>query len=66
MFYASKFDSDLSKWDVSRVENVSYMFMNSPFSGDISEWNMSRVENMYGMLVRSGQPHLRDNKLRES
>ena len=67
MFWRSKFDGDISKWNVSRVGNMSYMFMNSPFSGDISGWDMSRVENMYGMLVGSGRPHLyTDNKLKES
>jgi len=38
MFANSQFNSDISKWNVSRVEDMEGMFENSQFSGDISKW----------------------------
>jgi surface protein len=38
MFVFSKFNGDLSKWDVSNVETMSYMFCRSEFNQDISNW----------------------------
>ena len=35
---------DISKWDVSNVENMSYMFNQSNFNGDISKWNVRKVK----------------------
>ena len=34
------FDGDISKWDVSNVENMNYMFSGSKFTGNISSWNV--------------------------
>lgn len=58
MFKRSNFNSDLSKWDTSKVEDMREMFMGSGFSGDISGWNVSRVvsirkifSNMTGRLT---------------
>lgn len=36
MFQASKFDSDISRWDVRNVRTMIGMFSYSNFSGDIS------------------------------
>jgi hypothetical protein len=36
MFEHSKFDGDLSNWDVSNVTNMKEMFCESKFTGDIS------------------------------
>ena len=41
---------DISKWDVSKVENMESMFESSGFNGDISKWDVSNVENMQFMF----------------
>jgi surface protein len=38
MFYSSKFNNDISSWDVSSVENMDSMFIKSKFNGDVSNW----------------------------
>ena len=42
----SQFNSDLSKWDVSRVNSIGYMFGFTSFNGDISKWNVGAVMDM--------------------
>jgi hypothetical protein len=32
------YKGDISKWDVSSVEDMSGMFARSVFNGDISQW----------------------------
>ena len=49
----SRFNGDISKWDVSNVENMSDMFYNSSFNGDISKWDVSNVKNMGGTFMHS-------------
>ena len=49
----SEFNGDISKWNVSRVEDMSYMFSESKFNGDISKWDVSNVEDMSGMFSHS-------------
>ena len=44
------FNGDISKWDVSSVEDMSYMFAGSIFDGDISAWDVSGVTTMCGMF----------------
>jgi surface protein len=51
MFMNSKFNGDISKWDISNVENMNTMFWNSKFNSDISNWNVSKVEIMWVCLV---------------
>ena len=42
---------DISRWDVSKVNNMWGMFKNCKnFNQDISRWDVSKVENMYGMF----------------
>ena len=48
-----KFNGDISKWDVSNVTNMKYMFYNSSFTNNISNWNVSNVTNMYRMFEYS-------------
>ena len=48
-----KFNGDISKWNVSKVENMEGMFSESNFNGDISEWNVSNVTNMTRMFAHS-------------
>ena len=50
MFNESKFDGDLSEWDVSNVWYMQNMFKNSVFNGDISTWDVSNVETMRDMF----------------
>jgi hypothetical protein len=47
LFSKSKFNGDISKWDVSHVVNMDYMFTHSIFNSDINNWNVSNVVNMY-------------------
>merc|ERR1719265_1197101 len=55
MFYnATSFNGDISKWDVSRVQNMGDMFRHAAcFNGDISKWDVSNVEDMSGMFRRA-------------
>ena len=48
-----QFNGNISKWDVSRVEDMHAMFAGSQFSGDISEWDVSSVKYMYNMFYGS-------------
>jgi len=47
------FNGNISKWDVSNVKSMSYMFASSKFNGDISNWNVSEVNDMSSMFSRS-------------
>ncbi|SHK66702.1 BspA family leucine-rich repeat surface protein [Fibrobacter sp. UWB12] len=49
-FKRSKFNGDISQWNVSNVTDMSFMFLESRFNGDISQWNVSNVTNMYYMF----------------
>jgi surface protein len=51
---ASRFNKDISKWDVGKVENMRGMFVNSHFHQDIGNWNVSNVKNMSYMFFASG------------
>ena len=49
--YASTFNQDLSKWDVSAVTNMRSMFyLASTFNQDLSKWDVSAVTNMESMF----------------
>ena len=53
MILYSKFNGDLSNWDVSNVEDMRFMFSNSSFTcenGDISKWDVSNVRDMSYMF----------------
>ena len=45
MFSGSKFNKDISKWDVSNVTNMDEMFANSEFNQNISNWNTYKVKH---------------------
>ena len=51
MFRYSKFNGDISKWDVSNVTNMGSMFFDSEFNGDISKWDVSKVTNNVHIFV---------------
>lgn len=48
-----KFNGDISRWDTSNVECMSYMFYKSYFNGDISRWDVRKVTSFEGMFERS-------------
>jgi len=52
--YASKFNSDLSSWDVSNVTNMDLMFRNSSFNSNIGNWDVSKVTSMRYMFEYTG------------
>merc|ERR1719183_1516491 len=48
---ASAFNADLSKWDVSAVTNMEFMFLEaSSFDQDLSKWDVSKVTDMMCMF----------------
>ena len=56
IFEWSKFNGDISKWNVSNVKNMNSMFWGSSFTGkngDISKWDVSKVKDMYCMFYYS-------------
>ena len=56
MFTYSKFNGDISNWDVSKVKNMQEMFYNSKFTGEngnISNWDVSNVKVMSYMFDKS-------------
>jgi len=46
MFEQSPFNGDISKWSVSKVENMTYMFAHSNFNKPIGNWDVSNVETI--------------------
>ncbi len=51
--YTKNFNGDISKWDVSNVEDMNYMFYKSNFNGNISKWDVSKVKHMNYMFSHS-------------
>jgi surface protein len=46
-----RFNGDISKWDVSNVKDMEYMFCNATtFNQPLNNWNVSNVDNMFGMF----------------
>ena len=51
LFEYTDFNGNISKWDVSNVENMSRMFYHcKSFNQDISRWDVSKVTDMGGMF----------------
>ena len=51
LFEYSDFNGNISKWDVSNVTSMEYMFfVCKSFNQDISSWDVSNVTNMEGMF----------------
>jgi surface protein len=53
MLACSKFNGDLSQWDVSNVTSMHKMFSVSKFNGNISQWDVSSVQDMSCMFHNS-------------
>ena len=48
---AKSFNGDLSKWNVGKVTDVSFMFREAlVFNQDLSTWNVGKVTDMQGMF----------------
>ena len=41
LFYKTKFNGDISKWNVRNVKNMMWMFTESHFCKDISNWKIN-------------------------
>ena len=53
MFYgASRFNADLSSWDVSNVTNMQGLFTSTNLDCDLSSWDVSNVTNMLNTFTR--------------
>ena len=64
---AELFESDISKWDVSQVTDVSDMFSGARmFESDISQWDVSRVTKMDRMFYNVLHKYLRLPGTKES
>merc|ERR1712032_1594844 len=51
---AKAFNQDLSKWDVSRVIDMSSMFHDAEaFNQDLSKWDVSHVTDMGSMFFQA-------------
>ena len=51
LFEGTDFNGNISKWDVSNVINMRYIFSGcKSFNQDISNWNVSNVTNMSYMF----------------
>ena len=56
LFFKSKFNGDISNWDVSNVESMNGVFEFSEFTGengDISNWDVRNVKDMSYMFMKS-------------
>jgi surface protein len=53
MFEETKINKNISKWDISKVEIMCFIFKNSKFNGDISNWNVSNVNDLEGAFMYS-------------
>ena len=56
-FARNRFNGDISKWDVSNVTDMKFMFCDTDFNKDISNWDVSNVKNMYNMFYNSKFNH---------
>ena len=53
LFFKSKFNGNISKWNVSNATDMSCMFLCSFFDQPIGDWDVSKVKNMRSMFYES-------------
>lgn len=53
LFKKSRFNGDISRWDMGRATSTVDMFFASAFKGDISGWNVERLRNANHMFHES-------------
>ena len=51
--FEMKIDVNISRWDVSNVTDMSYMFAQKRFNSDITGWDVSSVRDMSYMFEMS-------------
>ena len=57
LFCGSKFNGDISRWDVSNVTNMYHMFHKAlKFNQDLSGWNVSKATNKIDMFAECPCP----------
>jgi surface protein len=56
MFYGSRFNNDISKWDVSKVTDMEIMFKYSAFKQDISNWKINHNCDIKEMFFSCPMP----------
>ena len=61
MFFGSKFDQPIGKWNVGKVEELRNIFGNSEFNQDISNWCVSNFATEPDGFS-SGSPLAEENK----
>ena len=50
--YCEEFNQDLSKWDVSKVENMGSMFYScGKFNKDLSGWDVRKVKEYEHIFI---------------
>jgi hypothetical protein len=50
MFESSKFNQDISNWNVNNVQSMIFMFSSAEFNQDISNWNINKECNTMRMF----------------
>ena len=53
MFAQSDFNKDISKWNVSKVTNMTAMFASAKFNQPIGNWDIHNVDVMDSMFAYS-------------
>ena len=55
MFAGTKFNQNISKWNTSKVTDMSHMFSGATaFDKPLNNWNVSNVTDMSRMFLRAG------------
>jgi len=54
MFCDSKFNQDISAWDVSNATNMKGMFFESVLTQNLDNWSPKKLENKDTIFDRSG------------
>jgi hypothetical protein len=53
--FMEDFNEDISRWDVSNVEDMSFLFYNQQvFNQPLETWNVGNVRSMVGMFRMTG------------
>jgi surface protein len=47
----------INAWDMTKVSDVSYMFLNSKFNQDLSNWDLSNLTSLLGLFAGSDFNH---------
>ncbi len=53
LFGNTRFEGDVSQWNMANAISVEGMFRDCPFNGDISKWSMHNVERAKSMFFNS-------------